>query len=110
MEKKRQELVSQKRFRDAFVETIKGRVLLTNLKWKNPKMEGNMEKLIMTPGSGALSLKQQYETEVSALGDNIHQLGLAELAVREAEVQVFEESVEIAQKETQAKGVKTVST
>ena len=40
--------------------------------------------------------------------EQIFDLGLLELAVREKEVGIFEESVETAQKESQAKGVKTI--
>ena len=55
--------------------------------------------------NGARSLKAQYEEEMSRLGDEIHNLGLKEADVREAEIQVFKKSVSNAQKETQTKGI-----
>ena len=64
--------------------------------------------MILTSQSGALSLKQQYEKDISDLGNEIHFLGLNELEIREKEVKLFEESIEQAQKEAQLKGVKTV--
>ncbi len=86
-------------------------------------------ELILTPGSGASSLRDKYEAEVSELGDKIHRqgiksglysvmdylypinsrLGLKELEVREDEVKLFEESVQLAQVDCQGKGVKTVN-
>ena len=57
--------------------------------------------------NGARSLKSQYEEEISRLGDEIHNLGLNEADVREAEIQVFKKSVSNAQKETQNKGKST---
>lgn len=71
-------------------------------------MEAKIEALILTPQSGAQSLKEKYELDIAQLGDKIHQLGLQELAVRENEVRLFEESVEVAQTEGQTKGVKSV--
>ena len=88
--------------------SIKGDVLLKNLKKRNAKMEEKINSLIINKNSGGISLKDQYETDISALGNKIHQLGLTELEVRENEVSLFEDSIETAQKETQQKGVKTV--
>ena len=108
LEKERQRLADEKRHADAFVDTIKGSVLLKNLKKRNEQQERRIEKLILTSQSGAISLKKQYETDISSLGDQIHNLGLHELEVREKEVDIFEESIEAAQKESQNKGVKTI--
>ena len=78
------------------------------MKKRNEQQERRIEKLILTSQSGAISLKKQYETDISSLGDQIHNLGLHELEVREKEVDIFEESIEAAQKESQNKGVKTI--
>ena len=90
------------------MDTVKGSVLLRNLKKRNEQQEKRIEKLILTSQSGAISLKKQYETDISSIGEQIHNLGLHELEVREKEVDIFEESVEAAQKESQNKGVKTI--
>ena len=79
------------------------------MKKSNAFAEQKLNESILTPGSGAASLRDQYEAEVSDLGDNIHQLGLKELEVRENEVKIFEESVQLAQKDSQIRGVKTVT-
>ena len=55
-----------------------------------------------------MSLREQFEIDVSELGDKIHQLGLEELEIRETEIKVFEESLEIAREESQRKGVLAV--
>ncbi len=55
-----------------------------------------------------MSLREQFEIDVSELGEKIHQLGLEELEVRENEIKVFEESLEIAREESQRKGVLAV--
>ena len=109
LEKKRLQLAAEKRHRDAFVDTVKGDVLLQNLKNRNAKMEKIINEMILSKSSGALSLKEQFESDISALGEKIHELGLHELVVRENEVKIFDESIETAQKETQQKGVKTVT-
>jgi len=103
-----QQLDAEKRHRDAFVETIKGEVLLANLKSRNANMEKQIENLILSKSTGTSSLKEQYEKDISELGETIHNLGLEELTVREREVTLFEESIDMAQKETQNKGVKTL--
>ena len=103
------QLAAEKRHRDAFVDTVKGDVLLQNLKKRNDKMEKIINEMILNKSSGGLSLKEQFESDISALGEKIHELGLHELVVRENEVKIFDESIEIAQKETQQKGVKTVT-
>lgn len=108
MEKKRLLLAAEKRHRDAFVDTVKGDVLLRNLKKRNAAMERKITELILNKSSGTISLKEQYEADISQLGDKIHELGLTELEVRENEVKLFEETIETAQNETQQKGVKTV--
>ena len=72
-------LEAEKRHRDAFVETVKGTVLLDNLKNRNLGMEAQIEKLILSKNSGTESLKQQYEKDISELGETIHNLGLEEL-------------------------------
>jgi hypothetical protein len=46
--------------------------------------------------NGALSLREQFEIDIAELGDRVHELGLEELEVRENEIKVFEESLEIA--------------
>jgi hypothetical protein len=43
-----------------------------------------------------LSLREQFEIDIAELGDRVHQLGLEELEVREKEIKVFEESLEVA--------------
>ena len=60
--------------------------------------------------NGAVSLREQFEVDISELGDKIHQLGLEELEVREKEIKVFEESLEIAREESQRRGVVAVRT
>lgn len=109
LEKKRLLLAAEKRHRDAFVDTVKGDVLLENLKRRNAVMERKITALILNKSSGTVSLKEQYEADISQLGDKIHELGLTELEVRENEVKLFEETIETAQNETQQKGVKTVT-
>ena len=103
-----QQLEAEKRHRDAFVETVKGEVLLANLKNRNSGMEKQIDSLILSKSSGTNSLKEQYEKDISELGETIHNLGLEELTVREREVTLFEESIDTAQRETQNKGVKTI--
>ena len=103
-----QQLEAEKRHRDAFVETVKGEVLLENLKKRNAGMEKQIENLILSKSSGTNSLKEQYEKDISDLGETIHNLGLEELTVREREVTLFEESIDMAQRETQNRGVKTI--
>ena len=88
-------------------------------------MEKQIENLILSKSTGTSSLKEQYEKDISELGETIHNLGLEELTVREREVTLFEESIgkskapscdifinfpftDMAQKETQNKGVKTI--
>ena len=71
-------------------------------------MERKINNYIVNKSSGGLSLKGQYEKDISELGDKIHILGLSELEVRENEVKLFEESIENAQNETQAKGVRSI--
>ena len=101
-------MAAEKRHRDAFVDTVKGDVLLRTLKKKNSDMERKINNYIVNKSSGGLSLKGQYEKDISELGDKIHILGLSELEVRENEVKLFEESIENAQNETQAKGVRSI--
>ena len=60
--------------------------------------------------NGAVSLREQFENDISELGDKIYRLGLEELEIRETEIKVFEESLEIAREESQRKGVLAVST
>ena len=75
-ENERKRLEDEKRHKDAFVDTIKGEVLLKNLKTRKESEERKIEKLILSKESGALSLKQQYENDISSLGDQIHHLGM----------------------------------
>ena len=75
-ENERKRLEDEKRHKDAFVDTIKGVVLLKNLKTRKESEERKIEKLILSKESGALSLKQQYEKDISSLGDQIHHLGM----------------------------------
>ena len=71
-------------------------------------MEQKIITYILDKSSGGKSLKQQFENDIEALGNQIHELGISELEVRENEVRLFEEAIEAAQDETQAKGVKTI--
>ena len=57
------------------MDTVKGSVLLKNLKKRNEQQERRIEKLILTSQSGAISLKKKYETDISSIGDQIHNLG-----------------------------------
>ena len=43
-----QQLEAEKRHRDAFVETVKGEVLLANLKNRNSGMEKQIDSLILS--------------------------------------------------------------
>ena len=83
-------------------------ILLGNLQWKNAREENKIVDMIIKNSSGGTSLKEQFEFDIVALGEKIHQLGLDELIIREEEVKIFEDSIETAQNETQQKGVKTV--
>ena len=56
-------------------------------------MEKQIENLILSKSTGTSSLKEQYEKDISELGETIHNLGLEELTVREREVTLFEESI-----------------
>ena len=46
---------------------------------------------------------------MEGIGDEIYELGIAELAKREREVRAFEESIRVAQKAAQDKGIAEVS-
>ena len=45
---------------------------------------------------------------MEGIGDEIYELGIAELAKREREVRAFEESIRVAQKAAQDKGIAEV--
>ena len=45
---------------------------------------------------------------MEGIGDEIYELGIAELAKRESEVRAFEESIKVAQKSAQDKGIAEV--
>ena len=45
---------------------------------------------------------------MEGIGDEIYELGIAELAKRESEVRAFEESIKVAQKAAQDKGIAEV--
>ena len=45
---------------------------------------------------------------MEGIGDEIYELGIAELAKREREVGAFEESIRVAQKAAQGKGIAEV--
>ena len=46
--------------------------------------------------------------QMEGIGDKIYELGIAELAKREREVRAFEESIRVAQKAAQDKGIAEV--
>ena len=107
-EAKRQEAESQLRHKAAFVESVRGQILIKELTSKNMGAEYELGRRLIKRESGAESLRAEYEAEMSRLGDEIHNLGLAEADIRQKEIRIFKEAIAAAQKFTQRDGVKAV--
>ena len=105
---KRQEAESELRHKAAFVESVRGQILIKELTSKNQLAEHELGKRLIKKEPGADSLRAEYEAEMSRLGDEIHNLGLAEADIRQAEIRIFKEAVAAAQRATQREGVNAV--
>ena len=107
-EAKKQEAENELRHKAAFVESVRGEILIKNLTSKNQQAENELGKRLIKRESGAESLRSEYEAEMSRLGDEIHNLGLDEADIRQAEIKIFKEAIAAAQKATQKEGVNAV--
>ena len=70
---------SERRHKAAFVESIRGPVLLKNLLSgsRNQTAESELHARIFSgknQGNGALSLREQFEIDIAELGDRVHQV------------------------------------
>ena len=107
-EAKKQEVENELRHKAAFVESVRGEILIKELTSKNQQAEHELGRRLIKKEAGAESLRTEYEAEMSRLGDEIHNLGLAEADIRQAEIKIFKEAVAAAQKATQREGVSAV--
>lgn len=109
-EAKKLEAENELRHKAAFVESVRGEILIKELTSKNQQAEHELGRRLIKKESGAESLRAEYEAEMSRLGDEIHNLGLTEADIRQAEIKIFKEAIAAAQRATQREGVNAVET
>jgi hypothetical protein len=85
---------------------MQGQILFENLSRRNAFAESALRARLSRHRDDVLW--SQFRREMEAIGDEIYDLGLAELAKRQKEGRKFEECVEVAQRSTQEKGIREV--
>lgn len=110
------QMASERRHKEAFVASLKGSQLLKSLLARNEQQEDLLRDCLESCFSPSdegtkgdiTAIWDQFTEEITLIGDEIYEIGLKELELREQEVKLFQESVKNAQKESQAKGIKVV--
>ena len=104
-------LAEDKKLKAAFVSSVRGPELVKSLMECNAEEEKLLKECLESfqkDKGGMDVIWIQFRDEMTAIGNEIYELGLRELKVREQEVKIFEECVRKAQKHSQEKGVKEV--
>ena len=111
-EKEKLKIASEQRHKAAFVASLRGNELLKAIMGRNAEMEEELAGILNSwreTSEQFRVLNQRFSQDLIRVGDEIYELGLQELRVREAEVKLFLECIEHARLSAQKKSIKCVS-